>query len=135
MKTKSILMVILLMSLSFSVVAQRNFQPPSAEESAKKLTEKMKVILALDEKQEKDVYDLNLEYAKKRRELFENRGDDREEMRLKMREINLEYDKELKELLTEEQYKKYIKEKENLFPRPQGNSNGRPPRGNGGNRR
>jgi periplasmic protein CpxP/Spy len=107
--------VILMSLLLVAVVAkaqpgQRNFDP---EEMAKRQTEQIKEAVGLDEKQEKQVYDLNLETGKKMRALREeNQGGGFEGMREKLAELRVEQDKKMKEILTEDQWEKYQKYQE-----------------------
>jgi len=104
--------VILMSLLLITVVAtaqpgQRSFNP---EDMAKRQTEQIKEAVGLDEKQEKQVYDLNLETGKKMRALREeNQGGGFEGMREKMTELRAEQDKKMKEILTEAQWEKYQK--------------------------
>lgn len=109
-------MGIMLMSLLLVTVlataqpGQRNVNP---EEMAKRQTERIKEAVGLDTKQEKQVYDLNLETGKKMRALRdENQGSGFEGMREKMQEIRAEQDKKMKEILSEAQWKKYQKYQE-----------------------
>lgn len=89
---------------------ERNVNP---EEMAKRQTEQIKEAVGLDAKQEKQVYDLNLEAGKKMRELREkNQGGGFEGMREKMQEIRAEQDKKMKEILSEAQWEKYQKYQE-----------------------
>lgn len=109
-------MGIMLMSLVL-VTMVANAQPGqrdvSPEEMAKRQTEQIKEAVGLDAKQEKQVYDLNLEAGKKMRELREqNQGGGFEGMREKMQEIRAEQDKKMKEILSEAQWKKYQKYQE-----------------------
>lgn len=107
--------VILMSLLLVAVVAtaqpgQRNFDP---EEMAKRQTEQIKEAVGLDEKQEKQVYDLNLETGKKMRALREeNQGGDFDGMREKLTELRVEQDKKMKEILTGDQWEKYQKYQE-----------------------
>lgn len=89
---------------------QRNVNP---EEMAKRQTEQIKEAVGLDAKQEKQVYELNLETGKKMRELREqNQGGGFEGMREKMQEIRADQDKKMQEILSEAQWKKYQKYQE-----------------------
>ena len=88
------------------------------ETNAKTQTKKMKEVISFDDKQEKKVYELNLDHAKKRNELIKTRESNRGNMREKMDKLRAEYDAELKTILNKEQFKTYLKEKENLQRRP-----------------
>ena len=95
---------------------QRNMDP---EEMAKRQTEQLKEALGLNEDQEKKVYDLNLENAKKRAEMFEEMresGSGFEGMRDKMEALREDENKKMKAILTDEQwtkYEKYMEERRN----------------------
>ncbi len=110
-KISLILMSIMLIAVvSIAQPGQRNFDP---EEMAKRQTEQIKEAVGLDAKQEKQVYDLNLETGKKMRAMREeNQGGGFEGMREKMGELRTEQDKKMKEILTEAQWKKYEKYQE-----------------------
>jgi hypothetical protein len=107
--------VILMSLLLGAVVAigqpgQRNMNP---EDMAKRQTEQIKEAVGLNANQEKQVYDLNLETGKKMRALREqNQGGGFEGMREKMTELRTEQDKKMKEILSEDQWKKYEKYQE-----------------------
>lgn len=92
----------------------------------------MKDIIQFSDEQEKKVYDLNLDYGKKRREAYQNRTEDRDAMREKTKIINEEYDASLKKILDEKQFKKYLEEKENIRARPPRAGEGRPTGNRGG---
>jgi periplasmic protein CpxP/Spy len=121
---------VLLMSLMLIAVVsiaqpgQRNLDP---EEMAKRQTEQIKEAVGLDKKQEKQVYELNLETGKKMRTLRdENQGGGFEGMREKMQEIRAEQDKKMKDILTDSQWKKYQKyQEERRSQRGQGRPGGR----------
>lgn len=110
-KIGTILMSLMLVAaISKAQPGQRNFDP---EEMAKRQTEQIKEAVGLDAKQEKQVYDLNLETGKKMRALREkNQGGGFEGMREKMAELRAEQDKQMKEILTEAQWEKYQKYQE-----------------------
>lgn len=114
---KRIILSLSVVLFSLSIMAQPG-QRPDPETRAKERTKRMKEVIQFSDEQEKKVYDLNLEFTKKRRELFENRTGDREEMREKMDVLNKEYDEKLKKILDEKQFKKYEEEKDNLRQRP-----------------
>lgn len=90
-----------------------------SETIAKNQTSQMKKSLTLDAAQEKKVYDLNLDHAKKRVELRKARETNPQgNMKEQMSALRTEYDKNLKSILTEEQYKKYVAGKENSQKKP-----------------
>lgn len=107
-KSGILLMSLMLMAvIGFAQPGQRNMNP---EESAKRQTEQIKEAVGLDAKQEKQVYELNLETAKKTNAMFEGmQGGGFEGMREKMTEVRAEQDKKMKAILTADQWKKYEK--------------------------
>ncbi|MDR1783855.1 MAG: DUF4890 domain-containing protein [Dysgonamonadaceae bacterium] len=97
-----------------SISAVTFAQPPgggqfSPEDMAKRQTEWMKTELKLTDAQIAPVDSINLVYAKKQGELFQQGGGggDREAMREKMTALNAEKEKAFAAVLTEEQLKKY----------------------------
>lgn len=88
---------------------QRNFDP---KEMAKRQTEELTKTLDLNKDQQKKVLALNNEMGEKMsamREDMRDGGGDREAMREKMNKLRDEQNKEMKKILTEDQYKKYEK--------------------------
>jgi len=87
----------------------RDFDP---KEMAKRQTEELTEVLDLNKDQQKKVLELNTESGEKmsamRGEMM-NGGGDREAMREKMMKIREDQNKEMKKILTEDQYKKYEK--------------------------
>ncbi len=87
----------------------RNFDP---KEMAKRQTDELTEVLDLNKDQQKKVLELNTEAGEKmsamRGEMM-NGGGDREAMREKMTKIREDQNKEMKKILTEDQYKKYEK--------------------------
>src|SRR5690554_6994905 len=82
---------------------QRNISP---EDIAKRSTEQIKEAVNLNEKQEKQIYELNLETGKKMRALREDaQGGGFEEMREKMSELRADQDKKMKVILSSDQWK------------------------------
>lgn len=82
----------------------RNMDP---KQRAQEMTEQMVKAYALNDDQKEKVQTLNLEMMQK---MSENRNDDREARRAKMQTVREDYNKKLKEVLTDEQYKKYAKD-------------------------
>lgn len=107
-KISLILMSLMLIAVvSIAQPRQRDFNP---EEMAKRQTVQIKEAVGLDAKQEKQVYDLNLESGKKMKALRDqNQGSGFEGMRQKMGEMRAEQDKKMKGILTEAQWEKYEK--------------------------
>ena len=86
-------------------------QNRTPEERAKQQTADLKEALGLDKTQEKKVYDLNLESGKKMIKMREEMGGGgfSEEMRDKMMAMREEQNKEMKKILTADQFTKYEK--------------------------
>jgi len=107
----------------------RQFNP---EDMAKRQTEQMTEDLNLNEQQVEKVSALNKKYAEKMRDAFQNTDGNREQMREKMQTQRTEKEAELKEILTDEQFKKYQEiEKERMQRMQQRREN----RGDDDNRR
>ena len=115
MKQKNILLVIGLF-ISMMTFAQPP-GPPGGQmdpaEMAKKQTKEMVEDLGLDEEQATKVEAVNTKFAEKMQEMFKSGGgpggsdEEREAMHKKMDTLHSDKDADLKEILTEEQYKKY----------------------------
>jgi periplasmic protein CpxP/Spy len=118
-----LLMSMLLVAvIGYAQPGQRNMNP---EDMAKRQTEQIKEAVGLNEKQEKQVYDLSLETSKEMRAMREeSQGGGFEGMREKMQEVREEQDKKMKEILTSAQWKKYEKFQEERRER-MGNRQGR----------
>jgi Spy/CpxP family protein refolding chaperone len=83
-------------------------------EMSKKQTERMKENLQLSEDQVNKVSKINLDFAQKRQELRKSASDDRTAMREQMEKIRDERNTELKQVLTAEQYKKFLTQEEEM---------------------
>lgn len=102
---------------------QRNINP---EDMAKRQTEQLKEAVGLNEKQEKQVYELNLQTSKKMRAMRdEMQGGGFEGMREKMNELRTEQNKKMKTILTDAQWKKYEKYQEERRERMNNRQGGR----------
>ncbi len=110
-KTGIALMFFMLIALvGFAQPGQRNVSP---EEMAKRQTEQIKEAVGLNEKQEKQVYELNLETGKKMSAMREqSQGGGFDGMREKMTKLREEQDKKMKGILTSAQWVKYEKYQE-----------------------
>lgn len=112
MKKLGILLMFLVLGTTVSLAqnrdGQRSFDP---EESAKRQTEELKELLGLKKDQEKKVHEVNLKAGKQMAEMRKNMqaAGDREGMREKFGKMREESSKEMKKILTEDQYKKYEK--------------------------
>ncbi len=104
------------------------------EEIAKRQTREIGDAVGFTEGQEAKVYDLNLKFAKKRQELrsgvsFRDMSDQkRQEMREKMNAIDAEKDKEMKKILSEDQFRKYEVYRQERMQRMRERPGQRPPR-------
>jgi|SRR6056297_4011271 len=120
-----ILLSIMLVSLAGIAQprGQRNIDP---EQIARRQTDMLKDTLALNEEQEQKVYELNLKTGQKMSALRDEiQGSDVGSIRLKMSEIRADQNEKMKEILTQEQWKKYEKYLENRRARWQQRRGGR----------
>lgn len=143
MKKKNILLVFALIvsMLSFAQKPQggqngsSQRQRMSPEDMSKRQTERMVKQLKLDEAQTVKVQAINLDFSEKMKTAFESAQDDRSSMRSKMETIRNEKNAELKTVLTEEQYKKYLEdEKTQMEERKSRQANGTRGQGRGQSR-
>ncbi len=106
MKTK-VYVFMMLMGCFFLVANVTNAQQAkSAEDRAKAMTDKMKEKLTLDDNQYQKVYDVNLKYAKKADEIAAGSGDKKSKAESLKTQLEAK-DKDMKGILTSDQYKKY----------------------------
>jgi hypothetical protein len=97
-------------------------------ERAQKHTDRMKASLGLDEKQYKQVLEINQEQAKKLEAQRLEAQKERERRQAAMREMEASHEKRMKEVLTEDQYVKYLVQKEQMKGRAKARMNeNRPP--------
>ncbi|RAI94892.1 DUF4890 domain-containing protein [Algoriphagus yeomjeoni] len=133
----------MMVMISLSTMAQkRGGERPSAEERAKRTTERIAETLSLTEAQKKQILDINLEYAKKNEAEMAERKAEMEarkaEMEAKRDELKAQ-DAKIQAVLTEEQRAKWTEIKaERMDDRRRGRPNaqieGDPRRGRrGGN--
>lgn len=112
MKKLGFIMLVAMLFATASMAQDRgmgNFDP---KEMAKRQTEELTKTLDLNKDQQKKVLDINLKQAEKMqamRDEMRNGGGDREGMRDKMMKLREEQNKEMKKVLTDDQYKKYEK--------------------------
>ncbi len=90
-----------------------DFKKMSPEENAELMTDWMKSALALEESQVSLVYDINLKYAKKNREIV-NSGEKKLRLYKKLKNSSQEKDKELNKILTKDQYRSYQEKREEM---------------------
>jgi hypothetical protein len=103
--TATMLAMIVLMTVECMAQEQEKDPMPPAERAAK-LTEWMKTNLQLTNEQEKPVHEINLKYADKTEELRIS-NEPRAQKFKKLKGYNDDKDKELKVLLTADQFKTY----------------------------
>jgi biopolymer transport protein ExbD len=124
MKRIGFLMIALLFGAMVSF--GQNCQSATPEEMAKRQTEQIKEKCGLDKDQEKKVYDLSLksgkEMAKLRTEM-QGGGGPNDAMREKMTKMRDDQNKEMKKILTADQYVKYEKYLEERRAARQGGGN------------
>jgi len=97
-------------------------------ERAQKQSDRMKESLGLDEKQYKKVLEINQEHAKKMEAQQMEIQKERERRQAAMKEIEASHEKRMKEVLTEDQYVKYLVQKEQMKGRAKARMNeNRPP--------
>ncbi len=111
---KVIVMTVLFVAMISVATAQQRGTPPSPEERAKSLTERLDKTVGLTDDQKTKIQAINLDLAKKTSEAMQNNRGDRDAMRAKMQEIDTERDTKYKTVLTEDQFKKYADEKAKL---------------------
>jgi Spy/CpxP family protein refolding chaperone len=129
MKKLGLLLMIVVLGTTISMAQNRggqgNYDPV---ESAKKQTATLKKELNLNKEQEKKVYTIVLDGANKMdkmRKEMRNGSGDRDAMRAKFGELRKEQNREMKKILTDEQYIKYEKYLEERRARRQGRGGNR----------
>lgn len=107
------------------VQAQQQRGSMDPVEMSKKQTERMKETLHLSEEQLGKVSKINLDFANKRQELRKSASGDRTAMREQMETIRDERNAALQEVLTAEQYKKFLAQEEEMRKNGPGKGNKR----------
>ena len=124
MKKIGFLLIALIMGTLIGTA--QNWQNSTPEEMAKRQTDQIKEKCGLDKDQEKKVYDLNLtsgkEMAKMRSEM-QGGGGPSDAMREKMSKMRDDQNKEMKKILSADQYVKYEKYLEERRAARQGGGN------------
>lgn len=109
-----ILGIIIMFCFSLTVHAQNNdLKNSTPEERAQFQTEWMKTELALDSVQVEKVHAINLKYANKLEGIKNSSGDRRQKFQ-KFQKLSAEKDSELKKVVTDQQYKIYLKKKDEI---------------------
>jgi len=109
---ENLLLAIVVMA-SVNTNAQQK-APATPEERANKVTEWMKANLQLTEAQVSQVQDINLKYANKMQGLKDNTTLARRQKLQVLQDNDKAKDKELKNVLTDDQYKTYQSKKEEI---------------------
>jgi hypothetical protein len=119
MKKLGLLLMVLILGTSISMAQNRGGQNMSPEERAKSQTKELDELLDLNKDQEKKVYELNLKASKNMAKMRDDMqgGGDREAMREKFGKLREENDKEMEKILTDSQFKKYVKYQEERMER------------------
>lgn len=94
-------------TLSYAALAQPGGPPPSPEEMAKRQTTHLAEELDLDDAQKAKLQEINLAFAQKLEAMREEGRDHREAMREKRETVQKERVAQLKEVLSEEQFKAF----------------------------
>lgn len=116
---KSTLLLIALFSITFSFQSKgqnkldKLFAETTPEQRAGLLTQKMTEKLVLTDDQRSLIYDVNLTYARKVESAYTSSGTKLKRVK-NMKAVSKEKDGELKKIMTEDQYKSYLKYKEEL---------------------
>ena len=110
MKKLFLVSVILVAIVTFATAQQR--QRLSAEERVKNQIERLEKLLSLTADQKTKIEAIELDLAKQMDTRLQNNQGDREAMRTAMQEIDKTRDTKYKEVLSEEQLKKYLADKE-----------------------
>lgn len=105
---KSLFLLPLLLTINFWVTAQTFDNPGTPEERAEKITQEMIPALPLDTSQIDTVYTLNLKYAQIAQKEIIDPGLSKWSMFQKGNKLNKQKEKELKGILSEDQWDKYL---------------------------
>jgi len=108
---KKLILTTVLIVASVTIATAQQRQTRSIEERAKMQDEFMETQVGLTDDQKSTIQAINLEFAKQLDEERQKNRGDRDAMRTKMREIDTARDAKYKEVLTEEQFNKYLEEK------------------------
>ncbi|WP_420553697.1 hypothetical protein [Tenacibaculum aiptasiae] len=105
LKKITVVIVLMISTIGFSQSKLEKFKAIPAEEMAKKKTDLMKEKLGLSEEQAKEIFRINLDAFKARKEVVENSS--MFSIRKKMKVVGKEEYLKLEEVLSETQLKKY----------------------------
>ena len=114
MKKLFVISIMLVAAVSFTAAQQGQGQRQrmTPEESAKTMTERMEKALNLTADQKTKIQAIELDLAKQMNTLRQNNQGNRDAMRSAMQEIDKKRDEKYKSVLTADQFKKYLEDKE-----------------------
>ncbi|MCD7971198.1 MAG: DUF4890 domain-containing protein [Candidatus Azobacteroides sp.] len=104
---KKLVMILVSVFTLSSVAFSQERTRPSAEDMAKKQTERMAEKLSLTNDQKAKIETINLKYAKQHEASRNSQKSEKDAMRAEMKKVKEAKDAELKAVLTDEQYTKY----------------------------
>jgi apolipoprotein N-acyltransferase len=109
MKTPIKVLFIVMAILQLGLLNAQQGQRPTKEEWAKRETENMKGVLALNDSQVVKYNKIALKYAGLQTDIWQHQSIDRDEKRKKMTELTDQKKEEVKLIITPEQFAKYEK--------------------------
>ena len=114
MKKLFVISIMLAATITFAAAQQRQGQGQrqTPEESAKAYTERMETLLKLNADQKTKIDAINLDLAKQMSVQRQNNQGNREAMTKAMQDIEKKRDEKYKPVLTADQFKKYLEDKE-----------------------
>ena len=116
---KQILTLLLLLMISSYSIAQRNdFRDMPPEERVQIQTDRTADFLELDSLTKDKVFEINMKYAREF-EAGRKEGASRYEVMKQMDKLNVSKNKEMKAVLTKDQYKKYLRQQQEMRNRMQ----------------
>lgn len=105
-KQISLIVAFMIMAFTHLTAQSKSLKDSTPEQRAKMQTEWMKTKLALNSSQTRQVYDLNLQYAKKNEPILQSNEGKMAKFK-KLKAIQQEKSFVLSKILTDEQFKKY----------------------------
>ena len=106
------MMFLATVSLATAQQGQGQRQQMSPEERAKAVTERLEKLLSLSADQKARVNAIEVEFGKEISDLRQKNQGDREARNAAMQELSKKFDAKYKEVLTADQFKKYLEDKE-----------------------
>lgn len=120
MKKLFVVVFVLAASITFAAAQPGGGQRMSPEERAKATTERLTNLLSLKEEQKTKIGAIELDLNKQMEAKRQSIQGDREAMRAAMQEIDKVRDEKYKAVLTADQFKKYLNDKEERRQRGEG---------------